>query len=183
MRRQSLSICAVPSLGLKGTRGSLITSVGLQSQIRGSLLRVVSYIVVLTLIAMSTMKITVVLYGGSFVLYELLEINRYVSGVATLTVVYTTAGGLRAVMFTEVFQALMLLIGCAALDIFAMVKGGGWGGLRKDEGEYYRTRQKHLRDSDYPWLGEVGHNKDFTRTLDAFHNAIDGAVFGTALGI
>ena len=40
---KACSICAVLSLVLKGREGSLSMSVGLQSRIRGSLLRVVSY--------------------------------------------------------------------------------------------------------------------------------------------
>lgn len=117
--------------------------------------KVKMFILVQTLVATFLTKITVVLYGGSLVLYEILEMNQYVSCVVILglTCVYATAGGLRAVMFTEVFQALVLVVGCVALIIFAMAKVGGWGELQQEVDAYYLTLWKPLRDPDYPWPG------------------------------
>ena len=46
-----------------------------------------------------------------------------------ITGLYTIFGGLRAVIYTEVMQAIVLIVGSAALDVHRPERVGGWSGL------------------------------------------------------
>src|SRR5260370_15001351 len=45
------------------------------------------------------------------------------------TEIYTVLGGLRAVIYTEVMQAVVLIIGSATMTGLGLQAGGGWSGL------------------------------------------------------
>jgi SSS family solute:Na+ symporter len=62
------------------------------------------------------------MYAGAKVLEAFFGINFVVSivGISIATAVYTILGGLRAVMITDVFQAILLLAGAALLTFFGM---------------------------------------------------------------
>jgi SSS family solute:Na+ symporter len=50
--------------------------------------------------------------------------------VILLTGLYTVAGGMRAVAYTEALQTLILVVGSALLTWFGLRELGGWGGFR-----------------------------------------------------
>ena len=47
-----------------------------------------------------------------------------------LTGIYTVFGGLRAVVYTEVMQTGLLLLGSLFITVFGLRELGGWGELR-----------------------------------------------------
>src|SRR2546427_9095774 len=51
-----------------------------------------------------------------------------VIGIVT-TAIYTVLGGLRAVIYTEVMQAVVLIIGSATMTVLGLQAVGGWSGL------------------------------------------------------
>ena len=72
-------------------------------------------------------EISAVLYLGSLVLHSLFEMPYWWSiiGLAFLTGIYTITGGLRAVVWTEMLQLVVLIIGGAILSILTLQKVGG----------------------------------------------------------
>src|SRR2546430_5642486 len=46
-----------------------------------------------------------------------------------VTGIYTVLGGLRAVIYTEVMQAAVLIIGSATMTVLGLQAVGGWSGL------------------------------------------------------
>ncbi|MDR1816713.1 MAG: sodium:solute symporter [Puniceicoccales bacterium] len=93
---------------------------------------------IVSLVAYVFTKVSVTVYAGAIVFQNLLpdtfgspENAFWVGAVTTvlLTGVYTVFGGLRAVIYTEVAQTLILLVGSVCVTFFGLSKIGGWGAL------------------------------------------------------
>lgn len=115
---------------------------------------------VVSLIAYVFTKVSVTVYAGAIVFEALLpELpNAFWIGALTtviLTGIYTIFGGLRAVIYTEVAQTALLLIGSVCITWIGLSKLGGWGELQeacaanKEQFALWRP----LSDPDFPWLG------------------------------
>src|SRR5881275_3016426 len=76
-------------------------------------------------------KISVTLFAGGIVLRAVTGWDVYTSAgiLIVITGVYTIIGGLRAVIYTEVMQAIVLIVGSAALMFIGLHDVGGWTGL------------------------------------------------------
>ena len=109
-------------------------------------------------------KVSVTVYAGALVFQTLLpttfgspENAFWVGAISTvvLTGLYTVAGGLRAVLFTDAVQAIVLIIGSAAITWFGLELLGGWGELRAfaSENVAQYALWRPLSDPDFPWLG------------------------------
>ena len=109
-------------------------------------------------------KVSVTVYAGAVVFKTLLpdtfgspENAFWVGAFATviLTGLYTVAGGLRAVLYTDSAQAIILIIGSAAITWFGLDRLGGWSELQtfasQNVADYALWRP--LSDPDFPWLG------------------------------
>ena len=109
-------------------------------------------------------KVSVTIYAGAIVFSTLLpdtfgspENAFWFGAIATvvLTGIYTVAGGLRAVIYTDTAQAVVLLIGSIAISWFGLEALGGWGELRAFAAENVvdYALWRPLSDPDFPWLG------------------------------
>jgi SSS family solute:Na+ symporter len=109
-------------------------------------------------------KVSVTIYAGAIVFSTLLpdtfgspENAFWFGAVATvvLTGVYTIAGGLRVVLYTDSVQAFILIVGSAAITYFGLELLGGWGELSafaaENVAQYALWRP--LSDPEFPWLG------------------------------
>ncbi len=72
-----------------------------------------------------------------------------------LTGIYTVFGGLRAVLYTDSAQAIILIVGSFFITWFGLQQLGGWGELTtfcsQDVAKYALWRP--LSDPNFPWLG------------------------------
>lgn len=88
-------------------------------------------------------KIAVGIFAGGIVFATLLpEVSLNIGGtvlnsfwvgsvaVILMTGLYTVAGGMRAVAYTEALQTVILVVGSALLTWFGLQALGGWGGFR-----------------------------------------------------
>jgi len=109
-------------------------------------------------------KVSVTVYAGAIVFSTLLpdtfgtpQNAFWVGAILTvvLTGLYTVAGGLRVVLYTDSVQAVILLCGSIALTMFGLQALGGWGELRSfasgQVAQYALWRP--LSDPEFPWLG------------------------------
>jgi len=109
-------------------------------------------------------KVSVTVYAGAIVFSTMLpdtfgspENAFWIGAILTvvLTGLYTIAGGLRVVLYTDSAQAVILLLGSIALTFFGLQTLGGWGELQTFASahvvEYALWRP--LSDPDFPWLG------------------------------
>uniref|UniRef100_H2YDQ2 Sodium/glucose cotransporter 5 n=1 Tax=Ciona savignyi TaxID=51511 RepID=H2YDQ2_CIOSA len=133
----------------------------------GSRLRVM--LTVLSLAMYVLTKIAVDLFAGALFIQQALSINLYVAIVSLLviTAVYTMLGGLKAVIYTDTLQTLILLIGGIMLMIISFAKVGGYENLKtlymqaipQTTLDILASDAFHLfRDpinSDLPWPGMI----------------------------
>ena len=121
-----------------------------------------------SLVAYVFTKVSVTVYAGAMVFETLLPemtfsflgvtVSPFWSGAiltVLLTGVYTVFGGLRAVLYTDTAQSLILLAGSFFITLFGLSKLGGWGELvavcktNSDAFALWRP----MSDPDFPWLG------------------------------
>jgi SSS family solute:Na+ symporter len=109
-------------------------------------------------------KVSVTVYAGALVFSTLLpdtfgspQNAFWFGAIATvvLTGLYTVAGGLRAVLYTDAAQAVILLVGSMAITWFGLDLLGGWGELQTfaSENVAQYALWRPLSDPDFPWLG------------------------------
>ena len=133
------------------------------------------YFSVLALFLYCFTKISVDLYSGAIVLESTFEINFYISTLILLVVTgaYTIFGGLAAVIYTEVVQTVLMLVGALILSVISLIKVGGISGLYQkfpttfnnsfdnrtfntcfDPNESFHIFRP-LSDPQFPWLGII----------------------------
>lgn len=123
---------------------------------------------VVSLIAYVFTKVSVTVYAGALVFQTLLpDMHLTILGTTygpfwigafstvILTGIYTVFGGLRAVLYTDSAQAVILLIGSFFITFFGLKLLGGWGNLvsicKDDAAQFALWRP--LSDPKFPWLG------------------------------
>uniref|UniRef100_F6X281 Sodium/mannose cotransporter SLC5A10 n=1 Tax=Callithrix jacchus TaxID=9483 RepID=F6X281_CALJA len=101
----------------------------IQKRYGGQRIRV--YLSILSLLMSVFTKISLDLYAGALFVHICLGWNFYLSTVLTLaiTALYTIAGGLAAVIYTDALQTLIMLVGAIILTVKAFDQIGGYGEL------------------------------------------------------
>ncbi|WP_209405059.1 sodium:solute symporter [Pseudozobellia sp. WGM2] len=109
---------------------------------------------IVSLIAYILTKVSVTIYAGGVVVSALMGIPFWIGAVATvvLTGLYTVLGGMRAVVYTETIQAIVLVLGAGILTYLGLDAVGGWGELKETVGADYFNMWRPNSDPDYPWL-------------------------------
>ena len=109
---------------------------------------------IVSLVAYILTKVSVTIYAGGVVVSALLGIPFWIGAVATvvLTGLYTVLGGMRAVVYTETIQAIVLVLGAGILTFLGLDAVGGWGELKETIGPDYFNMWRPNSDPDYPWL-------------------------------
>lgn len=127
---------------------------------------------IVSLIAYVFTKVSVTVYAGALVFMTLLPDtfgspdNAFWVGAITtviLTGIYTIMGGLRAVLYTEVLQAFVLIIGSFFITFIGLDLLGGWTELKsilgenKEQFKLWRPIVQEgipwWKNNDFPWLG------------------------------
>ena len=111
-----------------------------------------------SLIAYVLTKVSVTIYAGGIVVSELLGIPFWYGaiGVVVFTGIYTVIGGMKAVIYTETLQAIILILGSIIITYLGLQEVGGWAELRNtviavspDHFNMWRP----ISDPDFPWTG------------------------------
>jgi len=119
---------------------------------------------IVSLTAYVLTKVSVTVYAGALVFQTLLPDtfgtpqNAFWIGAITtvsLTGLYTIAGGLRAVLYTDLLQTVILITGSSAITYFGLKELGGFGELQTFASQNIAQYQlwRPLSDPDFPWLG------------------------------
>lgn len=98
------------------------------------------------------------LFGGSLMLQLVLPqlpLWQIVALLATSAGIYTVAGGLRAVIYTETVQAVILLGASAFIAWFAFDKAGGWDYVMASVDPARLSLVRPYDDPGVPWLGTI----------------------------
>ena len=108
---------------------------------------------IFSIVAYVLTKISVTIYAGGVVVAALLGIDFWTGAIATviLTGIYTVLGGMRAVVYTETLQAVLLILGAAVLTYIGLDKVGGWSSMQETLGPEYFNMWRPATDPDFPW--------------------------------
>lgn len=108
---------------------------------------------VFSIVAYVLTKISVTIYAGGVVVSALLGIDFWTGALSTvvLTGIYTILGGMRAVVYTEAVQAVVLVIGAVALTVIGLDKVGGWESMKETVTPAYLNMWRPATDPDFPW--------------------------------
>ncbi len=117
-----------------------------------------------SLVAYVFTKVSVTVFAGALVFRTLLPDtfgtpdNAFWIGAfltVILTGIYTVLGGLRAVVYTEVAQTALLLLGSFCITWFGLQALGGWGELQALAAQNREAFAlwRPLSDPEFPWLG------------------------------
>jgi SSS family solute:Na+ symporter len=113
------------------------------------------YLASISIIAYVLTKISVHLWAAAIVMKGISGWNPLTTALILVVVtgIYTIAGGLSAVIYTEVVQTLVLLTGAIALTFIGLHEVGGFAGLRAAVPASYFHMMKPASDPDFPWTG------------------------------
>src|SRR2546430_6814668 len=102
-------------------------------------------------------KISVTLFAGGVVMREVTGYSVWTSAVILIVItgLYTVLGGLRAVIYTEVMQAVLLIIGSATMALVGLHAVGGWSGLEARVPADFFSMWKPVDHPNFPWTGIV----------------------------
>lgn len=102
-------------------------------------------------------KILVTLFAGGFLFNKLFGWSIFSSAIIIILItgIYSVVGGLHAVVRTQVFQGIILLLSSILLTFFAVNEVGGIGALRAKLPDEYFQMFKSVGDPDFPWTGIV----------------------------
>jgi len=120
------------------------------------------FLSLVSLVAYIFTKVSVALFAGGIVFKTLFPdnvfswIDNFWLGailVVVFTGVYTVLGGLKAVVYTDALQTVVLLLGSVLVTYFGLSRLGGWDKLYQICGSDYFDLWKPLDDPEFPWAG------------------------------
>jgi SSS family solute:Na+ symporter len=102
-------------------------------------------------------KVAVNVYAGAVVFQVLMGIDFWTGAliILILTGIYTVLGGLRAVVYTEAMQAIVLILGSIVVTVAGIIKLGGWGNLVAIAGADHLNLFLPANHPEFPWPGMV----------------------------
>jgi len=113
------------------------------------------YLAVISIVGYVLTKISVTLYAGGIV-YEVLLGGNFWTGaliVVVATGLYTVLGGLRAVLYTEMLQTIVLIGGSLLVTVIGLVKLGGVSALRAASEPGTFDMWQPMSHPSFPWTG------------------------------
>jgi len=116
------------------------------------------FLSVFSLFAYVLTKVSVTIYAGGIVVSELLNLDFWVGaiGIVVFTGIYTIIGGLKAVVYTETLQTIVLILGSVIITFLGFQEVGGWDELTKtvtDVSPDHFNMWRPWDDPDFPWAG------------------------------
>src|SRR5438045_3106208 len=113
------------------------------------------YLASISIIAYIFTKISVQLYAASVVLERVVGWPLWKTAIVLVvaTGIYTVAGGLAAVIYTDMVQTMILIVGAVLLTVIGLHRVGGFEGLRAAVPPDYFHMIKPVSDPNFPWTG------------------------------
>ena len=124
-----------------------------------------NYLSIVSILAYVLTKISLIIFAGALV-FETMGVPFWTGAILTVlaTGFYTVLGGLKAVIYTDMIQTFILLLGTAAVTYYGLNQLGGWDAMIStltqaslEPGnppvERYFNLWRPVSDTDYPWTG------------------------------
>ena len=111
-----------------------------------------------SLLAYVLTKVSVTIYAGGIVVSELIGIPFWYGaiGIVIFTGIYTVIGGLKAVIYTETLQTIILILGSLIITYLGLQEVGGWNQLRATVTSVspdHFNMWRPMNDPKFPWTG------------------------------
>jgi SSS family solute:Na+ symporter len=115
------------------------------------------YLAILSIAGYVLTKISVTLVAGGIVFETLLGVNFWTGAIIIIiaTGIYTIAGGLKAVLYTDLAQMFLIIAGSLIVTVVGLAKIGGWDGLRTTLGPQAFSLWRATTDPKFPWTGLI----------------------------
>jgi SSS family solute:Na+ symporter len=102
--------------------------------------------------------VSVTIYAGGIVVSELIGIPFWYGaiGIVIFTGIYTVIGGLKAVIYTETLQTIILILGSLIITYLGLQEVGGWNQLRETVTSVspdHFNMWRPMNDPKFPWTG------------------------------
>lgn len=113
------------------------------------------FLSIISLVGYVLTKVSVTVYAGAIVITSFLGVDFWTGALVLviITGIYTVLGGMRAVMYTEALQAIILLIGSITLTIYGLYELGGWNSMIASVPVEKLNMFPPLSDPNFPWIG------------------------------
>ena len=116
------------------------------------------FLSVFSLLAYVLTKVSITIYAGGIVVSELLGIPFWYGaiGIVVFTGIYTVVGGLKAVIYTETLQTVILIFGSVVITFLGLQEVGGWFQLREtvtSVSPNHFNMWRPMSDPQFPWTG------------------------------
>jgi SSS family solute:Na+ symporter len=113
------------------------------------------YLTWISIVAYVLTKISVTLFAGGIVFESLMGVSFWTGALITVafTGAYTIVGGLRAVVYTDTMQMVVLIVGSILVTILGLAQLGGPSGLVEAAPEGFMSVWRPISDPDFPWTG------------------------------
>jgi len=124
-----------------------------------------NYLSVVSVLAYIITKISLIIFAGALV-FEVLGIPFWTGAIITViaTGFYTVLGGLKAVIYTDMVQAFILILGTGIISIYGLYQLGGWDEMIHTISDASLTDGnppvdrffnlwRPITDTEYPWTG------------------------------
>nr|WP_321413974.1 sodium:solute symporter [uncultured Allomuricauda sp.] len=116
------------------------------------------FLSIFSLVAYVLTKVSVTIYAGGIVVSELLGIPFWYGaiGVVVFTGIYTVVGGMKAVIYTETLQTVILILGSLVITYLGLKEVGGWEQLHETVTSVspdHFNMWRPMSDPDFPWTG------------------------------
>tara|TARA_B100001093_G_scaffold174932_2_gene167670 strand:+ start:2822 stop:4471 length:1650 start_codon:yes stop_codon:yes gene_type:complete len=116
------------------------------------------FLSVFSLFAYVLTKVSVTIYAGGIVVSELLAIPFWYGaiGIVLFTGAYTIVGGMKAVIYTETLQTVVLILGSVIITYLGLQEVGGWSELKDTVTQVspdHFNMWRPMSDPDFPWHG------------------------------
>lgn len=112
------------------------------------------YLAIVSIIGYVLTKISVTIAAGGIV-FEAMGIDFWTGAlvVVVATGIYTIFGGLRAVLYTDLFQMFVLIGGAIAVTLVGLNAAGGWSEMTRTVGPAHMSMWRSMAHPDFPWTG------------------------------
>ena len=131
-----------------------------------------SVLSIISLVSYVFTKVAVTVYAGGIVFKQVFGIESILGidffwisavGLVVITGIYTTLGGMKAILWTSVLQTPILLIGSLAVLVIGLIKLGGWDEMMaicravpvNADGNTMTELMRSANDPEYPWTGVI----------------------------
>lgn len=115
-----------------------------------------AYLSVISIVAYILTKISVTIAAGG-IIFQAMGIDFWVGAliIVVVTGLYTTIGGLKAVIYTDMLQMFVLIAGSLIITVIGLNHLGGWEVLTQSVDASYFNLWRPIANPDFPWTGII----------------------------